>query len=376
VTVEQRVLRAITRLNIGGPARQALLLTHALSPEFATTLVAGAPALAEGELEDPRVRPVRAPLVRAPSPPNDARALAQLRRLMTSERPAIVHSHMAKAGALSRIAARTLRDRPKIVHTFHGHVLEGYFGAAVERAFIATERALARTTDLLVAVSTEVRDDLLELGIGRPEQWRVLPLGLDLDAHRRVADRSGVLRSRLGLGDDAVLVGLVGRLVPIKDPATTLEAIARVPDVHLVVAGDGELRDAVAATAGDLGIRDRVHLIGWMADVPALMADLDIVVLSSRNEGTPVALIEAAACARPVVATDVGGVRSVVADGQSGFLVPAGDHQAMATAIARLAADDDLRRVMGLHGRLRSNRWSADRLVADVRSLYRELLAR
>jgi glycosyltransferase involved in cell wall biosynthesis len=373
-TGPRRVVRVITRLNIGGPARQALALSRELRPDHDTVLAAGAPRADEGELLDPAVEVTRVPLVRPPRPTTDARAVVALRRLIDEHRPDIVHTHMAKAGTVARIAARTSRPRPRTVHTFHGHVLEGYFSRPVQRAFVAVERALARATDVLVAVSPHVRDDLLELGIGQPEQYRVVPLGFDLTEHKTVTGRSGLLRQRLGLSDDAALAGVVGRLVPIKDHATLLDAISRVPDAHLAVIGDGELRGQLEAQAERLGLTARVHFVGWWTDIPSAMADLDVVVLSSRNEGTPVSLIEASACGRPVVATDVGGVRAVVADGRNGLLVPRDDPSALATAIGTVLGDDALAARLGAAGREAVAPFDLQRLVDDIRRLYDELL--
>lgn len=369
-----RVARVITRLNIGGPARQALLLTRDLRPAYETLLLAGTPATEEGELTDPAVEVQRVPLVRPLSPGIDARALWRVRVELARFRPDIVHTHMAKAGTLARTAARSLRPRPIVVHTYHGHVLDGYFGRARQRAFIEVERLLAGASDAIVAISPEVRDELLDLGIGRPDQYRLVPLGLDLDRHREVAGATGVLRSHLGLDADVPLVGIVGRLVSIKDLGTLLEAMVAVPDAHLAILGDGEERLALEARARDLGISERSHFTGWWTDVPTAISDLDLVALSSRNEGTPVSLIEAAACGRAVVATDVGGVRSVVVDGETGLLVAPGDHRAMAEAIRSLLRDARRRADMGRRARDLAVRFDQHRLVTDIDALYRELL--
>ncbi|HEV2369348.1 MAG TPA: glycosyltransferase [Acidimicrobiales bacterium] len=369
------MVRAITRLNVGGPARQALLLTRRLRGDFPTTLVTGTPPPEEGELSDPEVLPVRVPLVRPVRPATDVGAYRRLRAVLAETRPVIVHTHMAKAGLLGRQAAVSARSRPRIVHTFHGHVLEGYFSGPVTRAFVALERRMAARTDVLVAVSDRTRDDLLELGIGRPDQYRVIPLGLDLDAHLQVDQPSSRLRAALGVDAEVPLVGALGRLVPIKDVETLLSAVQRLPGVHLAVLGDGPLRSALEAAGQRLGVSGRVHFAGWWRDIPAAMADLDVVVLSSRNEGTPVSLIEAAACAVPVVATDVGGVATVVEEGKTGYLVPAGEPDALAERIGRLLGDRGLRTRMGNTARAEvAPRFGADRLVDDIRALYRELL--
>src|SRR5947209_4467491 len=219
------LVRLVTRLNVGGPARHALILTRELADEFPTVLAVGRTGPREGELSDPNVTVHRLPLRRQVHPTADARAFAAVRRLLTQTRPWLVHTHMAKAGTVGRAAAMTLRPRPLTVHTFHGHVLEGYFSNPVERAFLETERRLARRTDRLIAVSPEVRDELLDLGIGTPDQIEVVPLGLDLDPFLAVGAPTGKLRAHLGLPATAPLVGIVGRLVPIKDVATTIGAV-------------------------------------------------------------------------------------------------------------------------------------------------------
>lgn len=370
------IVRVITRLNIGGPARQALLLSSALAPEFETTLLAGTPPPEEGELVDDEVEIHRVPLVRPLRPATDVRALRDVRAEISARRPAIVHSHMAKAGAITRLAARGVRCRPKTIHTFHGHVLEGYFSKSVQRAFIGAERALARITDVLIAVSPEIRDSLIQLGIGRLEQYEVVPLGFDLRRLLTVDAHSGLLRDQLDLADDVPLAGLVGRLAPVKDPALALRAVARVPGLHLAVVGDGELAGQTRQLALDLSIGDRVHFTGWMTDIAGVMADLDIALLTSRNEGTPVALIEAAAAGVPAVAIDVGGVRSVVVDGETGILLPDRDERQIAEVLEQLAGDAALRLDLGRNGRQRAALWDQRRLIEDLRAIYRDVLNR
>lgn len=372
----KRIVRAITRLNIGGPARQALLLTRALRPGYETTLITGVPQAGEGELSDPEVVPTRIPLVRPLSPTADLKAYRALKATIEDVRPALVHTHMAKAGALGRRAARSVDASIRTVHTFHGHVLDGYFRPSVERVFIEIERRLARKTDALVAVSDEVRDALLDLRIGSPQQWRVIPLGFELDDLLAVERPSGALRAAVGVASDTPLVGVLGRLAPIKDHATLLEAMSRLESVHLVVLGDGELRQQLEGKTRAMHLGDRVHFLGWWTDVPSAMSDLDVVALTSRNEGTPVSLIEALAAGVPVVATDVGGVRSVVEDEVSGYITQPRDAEAIARAIRALLDDGDKRRVMGAAGRVHvRERFSSTRLIADTHALYEDLLS-
>lgn len=363
----------ITRLNIGGPAIQALLLTRELNDDFATVLAAGRAPQEEGEMTDPAIEVRRVPLQREINPVADLRSLRAIRKLIVELRPRIVHTHMAKAGAIGRLAARW-NPSVRTVHTFHGHVLEGYFGRIKEEAFIKTERYLARRTDVLVAVAPQVRDALLEVGIGRPQQWRVIPLGFDLSPFLRVKRQKGDLRRRLGLETSVHLVGVLGRLAPVKDHALLLDAVARLPGTHLAILGDGELRAMLETRAMRAGLGGRVHFLGWVDDVAGAIADLDVVVISSLNEGTPVSLIEGLACACPVVATRVGGVPFVVDDEKTGLLVKDRSAHALAMQIRRLLDDRGFAARLGEEGQRRVRaRFSKERLLTDIRDLYQEL---
>ena len=369
------VLRLIARLNIGGPARQAYLLTSALADEFPTVLAAGTPQPGEGELIDPDVPVTRVPLVRPVRPHRDLQGLIAVRRLIRRTGARLLHTHTAKAGTVGRLAALSTKPRPVTVHTFHGHVLDGYFSAPVERAFIQAERWLARRTDALIAVSDEVRAALLDLGIGRPDNFHVIRLGFDLEDFLEVSGHSHKLRAALDLDDRTQLIGVLGRLAPIKDHASLIEAVATLDGVHLAVLGDGELRSELVSQVRSLGIADRVHFVGWWEDVAGAVADLDVVALTSRNEGSPVSLIEALACGRAVVATDVGGVSSVVQHGVSGLLCAPGDVPGIARSLTTVLSDGDAAVRMGAAGRLFvTERFGSRRLVSEIRELYRSLL--
>ena len=324
-------------------------------------------------MSDPDVPVLRVPLVRAPRPKHDLAAYKAVKRLIRDLRPKIVHTHMAKAGAVARLAARSAGD-VRTVHTFHGHVLEGYFTPLVERAFIRAERFLAGKTDVLIAVSEEVRDALLEIGVGNPERFRVIPLGFELDSLLSIQGKTGTLRDEIGLDPASPLIAVLGRITAIKDHATLLRAVARVPNAHLVVLGDGDLRSDTERLAHTLQIADRTHFLGWRLDIENVLADVDVVALTSRNEGTPVSLIEAAAAGRPVVATAVGGTGSVVRSGETGFLVPPGDVEVIAAALVRLLSDVGLAKRFGQAGRDHvKERFSHHRLLRDIADLYDEL---
>jgi glycosyltransferase involved in cell wall biosynthesis len=382
-----RVLRVIARLNLGGPAQQAALLSgRRLDPDrYETLLVHG--SLPPGEesmadlAESEGARMERVPSLVVPLRPHlDAAALARTAAIARRFRPHIVHTHTAKAGFIGRTAAiASARPRPRLVHTFHGHVLEGYFGPAREGLYRRLESSLARRTDRLVGVSQATVDDLVRLGVAPPESFRVVRLGLELGAFERAGEHPRAeLRRQLGAGDDEVLLSFVGRLVEIKRVDLLLRAVALARSdapVRLIVVGDGGLRPDLERLAAGLGLGSAVSFLGYRRDLPELAAASDIAVLSSANEGTPVALIEAAAAARPAVATAVGGVAEVVTP-ETGVLVPAGDERALAEALRRLAADPGLRASMGAAARQRAlQRYSAARLIADTDALYRELMA-
>ena len=382
VSSSPRVLRVMTRLNVGGPARQAVFLTEALRTRgFETRLAWGASGEREGCMEPPVDLPAThlPSLTRELRPADDARSYVQLRSMMRRWGPAVVHTHLAKAGALGRAAAFR-SNVPVVVHTFHGHVLQEYFSALKNQVFLRAERALASRTDALVAVAPEVRDELLAMGIGHPSRWHVVPVGVDTRGLLEARPDQRVARARLGLPLDGPIVGCVGRLVPVKDHDTFFRAARRVladrPDVTFVLAGDGESRDRLQRVATEM-LGDRVRFLGWVNDLPALYAAFDVVVLTSKLEGTPVALIEAAASGRPVVATNVGGVAQVVRDGNTGLLVPPRDDVAVAANVLMLLEDPEGARRMGDEGaRWVHDRFSDARLADELAELYGELLAR
>jgi glycosyltransferase involved in cell wall biosynthesis len=243
------------------------------------------------------------------------------------------------------------------------------------------ERGLARWTDCLLAVSEAVRQELLAIGVGTPERFRVVPLGLDLARFETVDTGQGGVRAELGLRADDPVVAIVARLVPIKAHEVFLDAARRVaqtlPTSRFLVVGDGERRAALEALAVELGLGARVRFLGWRRDLERIYADATVVALTSRNEGSPVSLIEAMAAARPVVATAVGGVPDLVEDGVTGCLVPPDDPAALATSLVALLRDPERRRTLGAAGRARVARsFGAARLVDDVDALYTELLRR
>jgi glycosyltransferase involved in cell wall biosynthesis len=387
-----RVLRCITRLNVGGPAIQAITLSDRLAAcGYDTILVHGRLDVGEGDMRYLRPASVSvrylSPLRRPLAPAHDAVALAQLLDVMCDFRPHIVHTHMAKAGTLARLAAaiynRTAARgrRTRVVHTYHGHILDGYFSPSKTRLFLAIERGLTRVTDRIVAISPNIRRQLLdEYGIGSADQYAMIPLGFDLAVFADIDDRArAAARVALDIDPLAHVVTTVGRLTAIKQQDLFLQVAARVaasdPLAIFVIAGDGSLRGALEQQARALGIDDRVRLLGWRRDLANVYGASDLLLLTSRNEGTPVALIESLASAVPGVSTDVGGVRDVMPDDTVGLMAPDGDASTLATHVLTLLADPQRRHRMGATGRaLVVARYGLDRLVADVDTLYQELL--
>jgi glycosyltransferase involved in cell wall biosynthesis len=393
--VSVRIARIITRLNIGGPSIQAITLGRELRPAgFETLLIHGCLGDSEGDMTtllplgetnalylDSLTRPI--------SPFDDLRALWQIFRALCRWRPAVVHTHLAKAGALGRLAGVLYnhtagRSRPsKLVHTYHGHVFEGYFGSPSTRVFLFVERWLGRRTDALVAISPQVRNDVLHTyGIGTEQNTCLVPLGFDLDRFfaLEAADRVR-FRAEMDLPADAVVVATVGRLTAIKQQSLFLDMAARLAAANeraiFLVVGDGELRPALEAQASAAGISGRVRFLGWRGDLDRVYGATDIFVLTSRNEGTPVALIEAMASGVAVVSTDVGGVRDVIAADAAGIRVPFDDHDALFEGVKSFADSPDTRAAAGAAARETvRQRFDLRRLVRDLHQLYEGLLKR
>lgn len=387
-----RVARIITRLNIGGPAIQATSLSQRLR-EFGydTLLVYGQRSAGEGDMSyllAPTVAAMVVPtLGRAIAPLRDLRAWWHVYRTLCRFRPEIVHTHTAKAGTIGRLAAiaynRTAGRRwpARLIHTYHGHVFEGYFGRVSTRVFIAIERWLARRTDALVAIAPRVETDLVETyHIAHASQVRVIPLGFDLSPFAAIDDAARVrARAALGIRPGCFVVTTVGRLTEIKRHDLFIEMAARIAhrraDVEFLIAGDGELRKSLEALGHTRGLDGRVRFLGWRTDLPAIYGATDVLVLTSRNEGTPVALIEAMASAVPGVSTDVGGVRDVIVGPEIGVLVPFGAPEVLADAVAELLASRHHREAMGARARQEMlSRFHLDRLLCDVDQLYQCLL--
>ncbi len=388
-----RIVRIIARLNIGGPPIQAITLTRELdSRGYRTILVRGREGPGEGNMDDLAarfgLRPVLVPYMRRNPGWRDIVALLSLVRILRRERPHIVHTHAAKGGTLGRVATLLAYPRPGrrpvMIHTFHGHSLSGYFSPRTADVYRRIERLLARQTDRLIAVSGEIRDELVELGVAAVSKFTVVPLGFDLSPFSVSGpmrqEMREALRAELRIPSEARVVTLIARLVPIKRVDRFLRvanALRDLADLRFLIVGDGELREDLQASAEAVALGDRLVWAGFRRDMPAVCFASDVVVLTSDSEGTPVSLIEAQAAGVPVMSTDVGGAASVVKDRMTGFLIRRDDPRAFAHGLRTLLSNTDLCADLGHAGQLRCGaRFGFSRLVADIDRLYRDELAR
>jgi glycosyltransferase involved in cell wall biosynthesis len=391
-----RILRIIARLNIGGPAIQAVTLSDLLSRgRFRTRLVCGQVGAHEGDMSylatsrnvDPLVLPS---LGREISALDDLRSFSELRKVIGEFHPHIIHTHTAKAGTLGRLAGISVNARRifgrkiRLVHTFHGHVFHSYFSPRKTRVFMAIERFLARFTDRIIVISATQKKDICDrYRITDPHRVQVVPLGFDLSGFERLGPppSQGVFS-----------VGIVGRLAPVKNHRMLFDAVRILKErgedqsFRFFVVGDGELRETLTKEAAALGIEKSVAFSGWQREMPDVYRKLDAVVLTSFNEGTPVSLIEAMAAARPVLATEVGGVGDLMGEidtesgegyklARHGILVPSEDSRALAEALLFAARERGLTAAMAQRAREHVlQTYSLERLVADMTALYDGLL--
>ena len=369
------------RLNVGGSAHHVLLASEALDARgYQTVLVKGDVAPGEAEMRD-LIRETGAKprhvsgLGRAISIRQDWSALVGLYRILRAVRPAVVETHKSKAGVLGRLAA-WLAGVPVVVHTFHGHVFHGYFSRWKSFLIVLLERLLARWTDAIVAVSHRQRTELLRYRIASPDRLHAVPYGLKLGPLAACKRDPDGFRAELGVAPTTPLVGTVTRLTPIKGTEVFLAAaqtVARAhPEARFVVVGDGELRSELEDLARRLGLEGRALFAGIQHDMLPVYQALDLVVLSSYNEGLPLALIEAIAAGCYVVASRVGGVSDLVPDSEVGITVAPGDATALADAIAVALREE--RRVPAARRDRTARLYGVDRMAEDLDRLYRTLL--
>jgi glycosyltransferase involved in cell wall biosynthesis len=391
-----RVLRILNRLAVGGPVLNATYLSRFLAPDFETILVVG-------EKEDHEKSAAYLAdqlginyvtikgMGRSINPASDYLAYRELKRLIKSFKPDIVHTHSAKPGALGRLAASASRV-PVIVHTFHGHVFHSYFNSIKSKVFINTERFLAMKSDAIIAISDQQKNELVQqFKIAPHDKFHVIPLGFDLDRFRNgIDEKRKKFRAEFNINDETIAIGIIGRLVPVKNHYLFIKAIKQVLDrsdkkIKALIIGDGETRTDLENIANEAGIpfsseKDKEHMhslvfTSWRSDIDVINAGLDIVCLTSFNEGTPVSLIEAQAADKPVVSTRVGGIADIVIEGETALLADINDTQTYCDHLLRLVEDDALRCRMGANSSKHVlQKFSYQRLMNDMSQLYYQLL--
>jgi len=391
-----KVLRIINRLNIGGPTFNAAYLTKFLAPEFETLLVSGTiddgEASSEYILQELGIQPIYIPEMQRPIRPwKDRKAYLKIQQIIKDFQPDIVHTHAAKAGALGRLAAHAAKV-PVILHTFHGHVFHSYFNPLVTHAFIHIERFLAQKSTKIVAISNLQKKELAhDFKICPETQIAVVPNGFDLDRFQQnYEQKRKFFREKYQIPEHTVAIGIIGRLAPIKNHELFLHVIAKLQQLTAVpfkayVIGDGELRLTLEEKCNQLQLpfarmdknepAQLVNFTSWIKEIDVANAGLDIVVLTSLNEGTPVSLVEAQAAANPVVSTNVGGVADVVLHEKTGFLTPSNEVEPLVNALKILIENPQLRESMGQQGKkFAFENFGYQRLIKDMANLYKELL--
>ena len=383
-----RILRIINRFNIGGPTFNATFLTRFLIDDYETMLVGGLPEADESDSlhipENYGIQPVLIEeLVRNPSIGSDRKAYKRLKEIIREFDPHIVHTHASKAGALGRKAADSC-NVPVIVHTFHGHVFHSYFGKVKTRLFKEIERNLAKKSDAIVAISERQREELCHVHkICAKEKTHVIPLGFDLQPFhdKRMKERDSK-RDEFNLAEDDIAVAIIGRFAPIKNHDLFFDAMEVVlskteKKLKLFVVGDGAERKSIENRAERLNNKfpESVRLTSWVTDIATFNAAIDIICLTSNNEGTPVSLIEAQAACIPVISTDVGGVRDILKDGDTGFIVPVNDAVLFADKVLELVENEKKRQKMSQNGwAFVKDTFHYNTLASNMDRLYKELL--
>ena len=391
-----RILRILNRLIIGGPALNATYLTRYMAPEWETMLVIGGKDDHEQDathLTDRLgIQPVKVEeMKRAIDPIADRKAYNKVKALIRDFKPDVVHTHAAKSGAIGRLAAAAC-DVPVVVHTFHGHIFHSYFGKAKTKAFIQIERYLARKSSGIIAISDIQKNELSRTyRICPSEKINVIPLGFDLDSFTTDQEaKRAAFRQRYDIAGDELAIGIVGRIVPVKNHALFVAAAADVlkrtgQKLRFIVIGDGDMRPALEEQFRSAGIdyayypeaprHAQAICTSWQTEMDVVFSGLDIIALTSHNEGTPVSLIEAQAAGRPVVSTNVGGVADVVQHGGTGFITRPNDVAAFADALLELIESEARRHAFSVAGREAVKiRFSYQRLVRDMDAYYKTLL--
>lgn len=393
----KRILRIINRFNLGGPTYNAAYLTKYLAPEFETLLIGGEKEEDEDSsefiLNELNIQPLIIPEMRRTiNAVQDLAAYYKIKKIIREFKPDIVHTHASKAGMLGRKAAISL-DVPVIVHTFHGHVFHSYFGSIKTKTFIQIERQLAKKTSGIIAISDSQKEELSEVyKIDKPSKFKVIPLGFDLERFRsNQEEKRSVFRKQNHLDDDEIAVGIVGRLAPVKNHNLFVEAIAHAQKstgrkIRGFIIGDGQCREEIERFAhklnlvispnGSTSLKPDIRFSSWMHKIDYAYAGLDIIALTSLNEGTPVSLIEAQASCKPIVSTNVGGIENIVVPSQTALLSESGNKYSFFNNLESLIIKEELRTKMSEKGwDFVKGRFHYSRLINDTSEYYGKLLS-
>ena len=388
-TKKIKVLRIINRFNIGGPTYNATFLTRFLSDDFETLLIGGLPEKGESDslhiLEEYGVEPILLPeMKRKPNFFSDRKALKKIKEIIAEYKPDIVHTHASKAGALGRKAALDMKV-PVVVHTFHGHVFHSYFGKVKTELYKFIERKLAQKSSGIIAISDLQKQELVNTyKIATEKKVNIIPLGFDLQKfNQNLTEKRKNVREKFGIAGNQVAVAIIGRLAPIKNHSLFLETVAllqKETEKKLVffIVGDGELRDDIAQKVSELSKNGLdIRMTSWIKDINEFNAGMDVICLTSNNEGTPVSIIEAQASQVPVVSTNVGGVQNVMIDNETGYIVPKNNARIFADKLLVLIENEALRNEMGQKGwAFVKERFHFERLVKEMEHYYKELLTK
>jgi len=382
-----KVLRIINRFNIGGPTYNATFLTRFMSDQFETLLVGGLPEEGESDslhiLEEYGVQAILIKeMKRKPNFFSDRKALQKLKDIIKEFQPDIVHTHASKAGALGRKAAFDMKV-PVVVHTFHGHVFHSYFGRVKTELYKFIERSLARKSSGIIAISELQRQELSEIHkISNQNRIKVIPLGFDLlKFNDNLSQKREKIRKDFGLEQDHVAIAIIGRLAPIKNHELFFEIVELIKKettkkLVFFIVGDGELRlfvEEKIKLLSSLGVD--IRFTSWIKDIATFNAGMDVICLTSKNEGTPVSIIEAQASQVSVISTDVGGVRDIIADNQSGFIVPKDNARIFADKLLILIESESIRKKFGENGwRFVRDKFHYSRLIKDMENYYKSLM--
>jgi glycosyltransferase involved in cell wall biosynthesis len=380
------VLRIINRFNLGGPTYNAAYLTKYLAPDFDTMLIGGAKDDSEGSSEfilknlgvDYMILPE---MRRSVNLFNDFAAYNKIKGIIRKFKPDIVHTHAAKAGAIGRIAAYACKV-PVIVHTYHGHVFHSYFGKLKTSVFKTIERDLAQKSSAIIAISQIQKQELVNDHLIAPsDKVHVIPLGFDLERFQEhSAEKRIKFRAKHGLSEDEIAIGIIGRLVPVKNHSLFLDAIKFVKEnsqkkIRAFIIGDGEERAGIERKVNDLSLNDVIVFTSWEKEVDKVYPGLDIVCLTSLNEGTPVSLIEAQAANKPIVSTNVGGIENVVIPNKTALLSNVFEKDKFSMNLLSLVEDEFLRKALSVEGwAFVKEKFHYNRLMKDVKELYLNLL--